>query len=99
MRHVPALVLGLSIAAAASLYTPAAKAGVYVGIGVPAPVVVARGPVVAPRFVAGVPAPAPYYYAPPVWFGAGYFGPRVWGYGHFHAHSYYGAHGWGYVRR
>ena len=108
MRYLNALILTAAVAGAASLYAPGAEAGVYVGVGVPAPVVVARPPVVAPRLVTGVPVAAPYYYAPPVWFGAGYFGPRFWGYGHayargFYGHGYYGhgyyGHGWGYAHR
>jgi hypothetical protein len=92
------------MAAAASVYAPAARAGVYVGVGVPSRVVVA--PVVAPRLVAGV--PAPYYYAPPVWFGAGYFGPHFWSYGHVYGRPYYGhgtyghgtyGHGWSHAHR
>ena len=39
MRYVSALLLALTIGAAASLYTPAARAaGVYLGVGLAAPV-------------------------------------------------------------
>lgn len=53
-------------------------------------------PVAAPRLVAGVGVGAPYYYAPPVWFGAGYFGPH-WSYGHVYGHGY--GYGYGYAYR
>ncbi len=67
MRYITALILVLSLGAAASLYTPSAQAaGVYVGIGVPAPVVS-----IAPR----------YYVARP-WFAPAYYGPHFWGYRH-----------------
>jgi hypothetical protein len=67
MRYITALVLAMSLGAAASLYTPGAQAaGVYVGIGLPVPVVS-----IAPHFYAGLP-----------WYGPGYYGPHYWGYGH-----------------
>jgi hypothetical protein len=96
MRLATALVLTGLIGASATLYTPKAEAGVYVGIGIPAPVVV------APRVVAPV-VPTYYGYGP-------YYGPRVavgyprigypvrgWGYGGW-GYSYHGyAHpGWGH---
>jgi hypothetical protein len=83
MRYLPGLVLALTVGAATSLYTPAAQAtGVYVGVGIPAPAIVAPVPVVAP-----------YYYGPRVWFAPGYFGPHYWGYGRIgygYRHGYRG---------
>jgi len=70
MRYATALVVALLVGAAASLYTPSARAaGVYIGIGLPVPAVV---PVVPPYY--------PYARAPYV--GIGYVGPRFWGYGY-----------------
>jgi len=87
MRYLPGLVLALTAAAASTLYTPAAHAaGVYVGVGIPAPVIAAPVPVVAP-----------YYYGPHVWFGPGYYGGRYWGYGRYgygYRHGYWGGHGY-----
>jgi len=81
MRYATALVLTVLIGAAASLYTPSAKAaGVYVGIGLP---------VVAPV----VPAYYPYGRAPYV--GFGYVGPRFWGYG-YRGYYHYGRPGYFY---
>jgi hypothetical protein len=91
MRYLPALVLALTVGAAASLYTPSANAGVYVGVGLPAPVVTAPG--AAPAVVAGV-GFAPWYYGPRAWFGPAYYGPRAWGYGH--AYGYWGGYRHGY---
>jgi hypothetical protein len=98
MRYITALLLALSLGAAASLYTPGAQAaGVYVGVGVPAAVY--APPVVAVRI-------RPRYYAAPIWFGAGTIGPRYWGYNHaYYGYRYgyrYGGHGYiaaGYRRR
>ncbi|MFI4896037.1 MAG: hypothetical protein ACHP9W_06925 [Steroidobacterales bacterium] len=94
MRYIPALLLALSIGAAASLYTPAAQAaGFYVGVGLPSPAFaapLAAGVAIAPRHVV-----LPAYAVAPPWFG--YFGPRYWGYGHgFYAYRH---GGWGYRRR
>ena len=90
MRYLPGLVLALTVGAAASFYTPSARAaGVYVGVGIPAPVIAAPAPVMAP-----------YYYGPHVWFGPGYYGPRFWGYGRVaygYRHGYWA--GYGYHRR
>ena len=90
MRYLPGLVLALTVGATMSLYTPSAHAaGVYVGVGIPAPVIAAPVPVVAP-----------YYYGPHVWFGPGYYGPRFWGYGRVaygYRHGYWA--GYGYHRR
>src|SRR3569833_441022 len=106
MRPATALVLTGLIGASASLYTPKAEAGVYVGIGIPAPVVV------APRVVAPVPVVPAYYgspahYGPPAYYGPRvvvgypryvYPAPRVWGYGgwRYGYHGYYGRPGWAY---
>jgi hypothetical protein len=99
MRYTAALLLTGLVGAAASLYTPSAHAGVYVGVGVPAPVI-------APRVVVGVPAYYPYGPAPYV--AVGYRGPAYWGYGrwgygpgyHFYGHPGYGYRGgWGFHRR
>lgn len=82
MRYLTALILSLGLGAAAGLYTPAAKAGVVVGIGLPVPAVVA----------------APYYYPRPYWFGAGYYGPRYEGYHGWYGHPYFGYRGyWGHA--
>jgi len=90
MRHLPALVLTLAAGAAASLYTPSAKAGVYVGVGLPAPVIAAP---IAPAVLAGV-AYAPGYYGPRVWVGPGYYRSHYWGYGHYR--GYWGGYRHGY---
>jgi hypothetical protein len=83
MRYATALVLTILVGAAASLYTPSAKAaGVYVGIGLPVAAVV---PVV----------PAYYPYARPAYLGFGYVGPRYWGYGH-RGYFHYGHPGYFY---
>jgi len=67
---------------------PQAEAGVYVGIGIPAPVVV------APRVV------VPAYYGPRVVVGyprVGYPRPYGWGYGGWrYGYHGYGRPGWGY---
>ena len=87
MRYITALVLALSIGAAASFYAPSAQAaGVYVGGGLPAPVYgppVAVGLPIAPRFYAGMP-----------WYGPAYYGPRFWGYGHPYFGYRHGFAGW-----
>jgi len=94
MRLATALVVTGLIGASASLYTPKAEAGVYIGVGIPAPVVV------APRVV--VPAPVVYpYYGPRVVVGYPryvYPAPRVWAYGgwRYGYHGYYGHPGWAY---
>ncbi len=68
--------LTVLVGAAASLYTPSAKAaGVYVGIGLPVPAVV---PVV----------PAYYPYVRPPYVGIGYVGPRFRGPGYWGYHHY-----------
>jgi hypothetical protein len=86
MRYAAALVLTGLVGAAASLYTPSAHAGVYVGVGVPGPVVIApRVAVAAPYLSLG--------YRGPAW---GYsrwgYGP---GYGHFYGRPGYYNGGWG----
>ena len=54
MRYLPGLVLALTVGAASSLYTPSAHAaGVYVGVGVPAPAIA------APLLSCTVPVTAP----------------------------------------
>src|SRR5580704_16901697 len=63
MRFATVLVLTGLIGAAASVYTPTAQAGVYVGVRVPVPVIAA--PVVLPPVVS-VPVPRVYYPPPPV---------------------------------
>jgi hypothetical protein len=100
VRYVTALMVTVLIGTAASLYTPSAQAaGVYVGVGLPVPVV-------APPVVAGVPVlPAYYPYASvPIW-GYGYRGwgypgwsYRGWGY-HGYAHRGFVSRGPGYHRR
>jgi hypothetical protein len=97
MRTLTALTLAAVIGLGASLYTPAAKAGgVYVGVGLPAPV------------VAGCVAPG--YYGPTVcaapFLGyAGWGGWGGYGYGHFwgrgpgfygHGPAVYGGGHWGH---
>jgi len=68
MRYLPGLVLALTVGAASSLYTPSAlAAGVYVGVGVPAPAIVAPVPVVAP-----------YYYGPARLVSSRLFRPHYW---------------------
>lgn len=85
MRYITALVAAASIGAAISLYTPAADAaGIYVGVGVPAPL---TAPVYAPGWV----APAYYYGYPRAYVGGYYYGPRYWGYRHaYFPHGYAG---------
>jgi hypothetical protein len=84
MRYLNALILSLGLGAAASCYTPAAKAGVVVGIDLPVPAVAAPYAYYHP------------YYARPYWFGADYYGPR-WGYHGWYGHRYYGYRGyWGH---
>jgi hypothetical protein len=91
MRFATVLVLTGLIGAAASVYTPTAQAGVYVGVRVPVPVI-APPVVVAP--VVSVPIPRVYYAAPPVPYVAiGWRGPG-WGYGYGH----WGYHGYGHGR-
>lgn len=94
MRLAAALVVTGLIGASAALYTPKAEAGVYVGIGIPAPIIV------APRVVAPVPV-VPAYYGPRVVVGyppVAYVRPYGWGYGSGWRYGYhaYGHPGWGY---
>ena len=108
MRTLTALALTLVVGAGASLYTPAAKAGgVYVGVGLPAPVV---SGCVAPGYYGPAVCAAPFVgYAGwggwGGWGGYGY-GGRYWGrgagfYGHpgFAGGGHWGGgvagHGWG----
>ncbi len=99
MRYLPGLVLAVTVGAASSVYTPSARAaGVYIGIGIPAPVIAAP-----------VPVAAPFYYAPRAWFGPGYYyGPHDWDHGRYGYRHRYGYHrgywggywgGYGYRRR
>jgi hypothetical protein len=79
MRYLPGLVLALTIGAATTLYTPSAHAaGVYVAVGIPAPVIVAP---YGPRVWFG-----PGYYGPRYW---GY-GRFAYGY----RHGYWGGYGY-----
>jgi hypothetical protein len=96
MRLATALVLTGLVAGAATLYAPSAHAGVYIGIGIPAPVIAA--PVVAPPLVAAVPAPPAYYPYPPVYYaGIGYRFPGYWAHGHYWGYrGYYGHPGYAY---
>ena len=93
MRYRTALILALSLGAAASLAPPAAKAaGVYVGVGLPAPIY-------APPAAACVPFAPGYYGAAPfcgsAYYGARYWGPRgYWG-GYRYAHPAFNYRGWG----
>jgi|HubBroStandDraft_6_1064221.scaffolds.fasta_scaffold1179654_1 hypothetical protein len=93
MRYRTALVLAAAIGAA-SLYTPAAKAGV--SVGGPAPVH-ARPAVVVPAPAVGA------YFGPAPFWGAGYFGGyRRFGrgfYGFGFGHPGFGYRHWGYHRR
>ena len=85
MRYRTALILAVSLGAAATFLTPDAKAaGVYVGIGVPAPIYAAPA-------VGCVPY-APSYYGPAAFCGAGYYGARYWG----PARGYWGGYRFGY---
>lgn len=85
MRYLPALWLAIGLGAAASVYTSAASAGVYVGVGIAPPVIAAPAPYLGPPIVRVTPPPyaLPYYgYGPAYWHGYGphYFGPRgYWG--------------------
>jgi hypothetical protein len=87
MRFLPGLVLALTVGATGSLYTSSAHAtGVYVGVGIPAPVIAAPAAAVAP-----------YYYGPRVWLAPGYYGPHYWGYGRVaygYRHGYWGSYGY-----
>lgn len=88
MRTLTALALTAAVGLGASLYTPAAKAGgVYVGVGLPVPVV---GACVAPGYYGAVCA-GPYlgYAGWGGWGGYGY-GGRYWG----HAPGFYGHPGY-----
>ena len=97
MRYRTALILALSLGAAASLAAPAAKAaGVYVGVGLPAPIY-------APPAVACVPFAPGYYGVAPLcgsaYYGARYWGPRgYWG-GYRYGHPAFNYRGWGGARR
>ena|SRR5208283_4507790 len=102
MRTLTALALTLVVGVGASLYTPAAKAGgVYVGVGLPAPVVAGC---VAPGYYGPAVCAGPYVgYAGWVgWPGYGrYWGrPGFYGRGHAyfggaHVGRGFGGHGWG----
>lgn len=100
MRYLTALVLTGLVGAAASVYTPSAQAGVYVGVGLPIPVI-------APRVVVNAPVgPAYYPYAPGPYVGVGYRGPGyggAWGYGHGYRGNWHPGYayrgGWGYHHR
>jgi hypothetical protein len=94
MRYKLALILAVSIGAAASVYTPTAEARVYVAVRPPVPVFVR--PAVPAIAGAGI-----YYGAAP-YFGAGYYldGYRRYGYGyHGFPHLGYGYRRWGHHRR
>ncbi len=82
MHKFTALALTAALGVAAMGYTKSADAGVYVGVGLPAPVVVAP-PVVA--YPAAVGVYAPYYYGRPYYYGPGFvgygYGFRGYGYG------------------
>jgi hypothetical protein len=86
MRTLTALALTAAIGMGASLYTPAAKAGgVYVGVGLPAPVIAGC---VAPGYYGPVCA-GPYIGYAGGWGGYGY-GGRYWGRGPgFYGHPGY----------
>jgi len=98
MRHITALVLALSLGAAAIVQAPRANAAtVAVGVGLPIGVY-------APR-VAYAPV-SPVYVRPAPWFGVGpYFYGGAWGYpyrGHFYRGGYAfhgGFHAWHGGRR
>jgi hypothetical protein len=84
MRYLTALSLAVGLGAAASAYTSAAAARVYVGVDIAPPVIAAPVPFVAPAVRVAPPRyPLPYYgYGPACWhgYGAHYFGPRgYWG--------------------
>jgi hypothetical protein len=89
MRYATALVAALVLGASASLYTPSAKAGVVVGIGLPVPIVVPRV-----AYYPYSPGPAIELGFAPAFYGAGVMGPR------FRDHRYFSpgyVHG-GYFR-
>jgi hypothetical protein len=92
MRYKTALILAAAIGAA-SIYTPAAEARVWVRPALPvyAPAVAARPPAVGAYF-----GPAPYWGWGPGYFG-GYrrFGRGFYGFGH----PGFGYGHWGYHRR
>jgi len=92
MRYTTGLVLALSLGAAAAVAAPSAKAaGVYVGVGLPAPVYAAPVAACVPF--------APGYYGPAAFCGAGWYAGRYWGgpYGYWgHGYGYGYGHGYGY---
>lgn len=109
MRTFTALTLAAAIGLGASLYTPAAKAGgVYIGVGLPVPVV---GACVAPGYYGAVcPGPFVGYAGWGGWGGYGYGGywgrgpglygrPGFYGGGHYggghFAGGHYGGGHWG----
>jgi hypothetical protein len=81
MHKFTALALTAALGVAAMGYTKSADAGVYVGVGLPVPVV--APPVVA--YPAAVGVYAPYYYGRPYYYGPGFvgygYGFRGYGYG------------------
>ena len=90
MRYRTALILAAAIGAA-SIYTPAAEAGVWVG----RPVHVYAPPVVVPAPALGA------YFGPWPYWGAGYFGGyRHYGRGFYgYGHGGFGYRHWGHGRR
>ena len=87
MHKFAALALTAAVGVAAIGYTKPAEAGVYVGVGLPVPALVAP-PVVGYSSPVGV--YAPYYYGRPYYYGPGY-GFRGYGGG-------YGFRGRGFAR-
>jgi hypothetical protein len=88
MRYGTGLIIALSLGAAASLFTPRAKAGVYVGVGAPAPVYATPAPLCAPGYY------APGYWGPAALCGPAYLGARYWGPRHGYWGRAYWAHGY-----
>lgn len=91
MRSLIVLTLAAGVTIGSSLYAPAARAGVYVGLAVPAPIVVAPAvapaPLMVPRVLAG--APPAWGIAEPLWWHPGRAHPVYgWGYRPF-AHPYW----------
>jgi hypothetical protein len=90
MRYRTALILAAAIGAA-SIYTPAAQAAVWIGVPAPA---------YAPPAVVAAPAVGAYFGQGSYW-GAGYFGGyRRYGRGFYgYGHPGFGDRHWGYHRR
>jgi hypothetical protein len=93
MHKFTALALTAALGVAAMGYTRSADAGVYVGVGLPVPVV---------AYPAAVGVYAPYYYGRPYYYGPGFvgygYGFRGYGYGFRRGVGFHGGFGRGFRR-